>query len=535
MSNPRYAGILALLVLGRAAMASPPPQHPIALQPSGFPVVGVVEDRYQSYNIEMVEVMGGKWWAPYAKTVAATASSSASLSLNAAGLQYQPPIDLANPRLRTLAAALSPAYVRVSDTWANTMYFQDSDASEPGKAPAGFGAVLTGPQWKGMIDFSNAIDAKIVTSFSIGAGTRDAAGVWTPSEAAKILAFTKREGGNIAAAEFFNEPIMAVIGGAPKGYTAADYGRDFKVFRAFVNTAAPAMKVLGPGPIGEGKVLGSMPAGLKTTDMLQAEGPGLDAFTYHFYGAVSQRCVNLGAALQTTPEAALSKQWLFATQNEAAFYGALRDKYEPGKPLWLSETADAACGGNPWAASYIDSFRYLNQLGLLAKHGVRVTMHNTLTGDDYGLIDRNTLTPRPNYWAAVLWRRLMGTTVLDAGESASPNLYVYAHCLRGQPGGVAMLILNANESAEREISLPVDSIRYTLSASSLISQQAELNGHELTISSSEQIPAMVGEPVVASSLRLEAATITFLALPAAHNPALQKLFLLAIVVRARSD
>jgi hypothetical protein len=38
--------------------------------------------------------------------------------------RQRPPIDLTNPRLRKLAAALGPAYVRVSGTWANTTYFQ---------------------------------------------------------------------------------------------------------------------------------------------------------------------------------------------------------------------------------------------------------------------------------------------------------------------------------------------------------------------------------------------------------------------------
>jgi hypothetical protein len=37
------------------------------------------------------------------------------------------PIDLADARLRRFASALSPAYLRVSSTWANTTFFADSD------------------------------------------------------------------------------------------------------------------------------------------------------------------------------------------------------------------------------------------------------------------------------------------------------------------------------------------------------------------------------------------------------------------------
>lgn len=88
------------------------------------------------------------------------------------------------------------------------------------------------------------------------------------------------------------------------------------------------------------------------------------------------------------------------------------------KPLWLTETAAAACGGNPWDATFLDMFRYLDQLGRLAKGGVQVVLHNTLAASDYGLLDETTFAPRPDYWGALLWHRLMGRTVLDPGASS---------------------------------------------------------------------------------------------------------------------
>jgi len=485
--------------------------------------IGAVDERYQSYNIEMVEVMGGRWWAPYrsasAVPSAATGTGATGAAIDTAALMYRPPLDLANARLRKLAAALGPAYVRVSDTWANTMYFQDTDAVVAGPAPAGFKAVLTGPQWKGVVDFSNAVDAPVVTSFSIGAGVRDAGGVWTPVEAAKLLAFTKKAGGHIAAAEFFNEPNLAAIGGAPKGYDAAAYGRDFKVFRAFVNNADPQMKILGPGPVGEGRVPGMMASGLSSAALLRAGGPGLDAISWHFYGAVSQRCLAMGPGLQTTPEAALGLAWLSATDDAAVFYGGLRDQYAPGKSLWLSETAESACGGNRWAADFIDSFRYLNQLGLLARRSVQVVMHNTLSGSDYGLLDETTLAPRPDYWSALLWRKLMGSTVLEAGVPATPNLYVYAHCLRGQPGGVAVLAINADRTTARELRLPVTARLYALTADRLLGTDVRLNGETLQLDAHGDLPVIGGRAVPAGAVSLAPASIGFLAMPEARNGA----------------
>src|SRR4029077_20597494 len=98
--------------------------------------------------------------------------------MNPSLYEYRPPIGLTNARLRKLAAALRPAYVRVSGTWANTTYFPTTDQSSA-NPPAGFGSVLTHQQWQGVIEFSKAVDARIVTSFANGVGTRNAEGVWT--------------------------------------------------------------------------------------------------------------------------------------------------------------------------------------------------------------------------------------------------------------------------------------------------------------------------------------------------------------------
>jgi hypothetical protein len=515
-----FLATAALAVL--AVTASAPPSfgaEPMAIAPATMPRTGTVDARFQSFNIEMVEVTGGRFWAPYAKSAAPEAAPAPKLAtpgIDPAAFRMRTPIDLANPRLRKLASALGPAYMRVSGTWANSTYFHDSDAPAPASPPAGFGGVLTRPQWRGVVDFSRAVNAQIVTSFTISAGVRDANGAWTPDQARKLLAFTKTLGAKVAAAEFFNEPTFAAMGGAPKGYDAAAYGRDFRVFLPFARKTAPEMLILGPGSVGEGGPM-AQAAGLKTEEMLTATGRGVDAFSYHFYGGVSKRCGSMGSAMQTTPEAALSEDWLSRTDRDEAFYAALRDRFEPGKPMWLTETAEAACGGNPWAASFIDSFRYLDQLGRLARRGVQVVVHNTLAASDYGLIDEATLTPRPNYWSALLWHNLMGTTVLDAGTSPVPAVHLYAHCLRDHPGGVSLLAINADRETSHDLAAPLPSDRYTLTAKDLLGTSVELNGSELKLGAHDALPKMTGKPARAGEMTLAPASITFLAFPNAGN------------------
>ena len=522
--------VLVAIALSAGCRTGTPSTPLITLSPATMPRVGTVDERYQSYNVELLEVTGGKFWKPYGPHVAEVpteppASTSGGGGDSPAGMdpglyEYRPPIDLTNLRLRTLAAALGPAYVRVSGTWANTTYFAETDQPPP-TPPPGFNGVLTPKQWKGVVDFANAVDARIVTSFATSMGTRDKTGAWSPEQARRFVAYTQSLGGRIAAAEFMNEPNLAAMGGAPPNYDAAAYGRDFKLFRAFAKAAAPDMLILGPGSVGESTgdwafSYDGAPV-LRTRDVLVASGPGVDAFSYHHYGAVSRRCAAMGN--QTTAEEALSEQWLRRTDETLTFYRRLRDEFEPGTPFWLTETADAACGGNPWARTFRDSFRYLDQLGRLAVQQVKVVAHNTLVASDYGLLDDRTLMPKPNYWAALLWRRLMGSTALDSGVPIRAGLHLYAHCLRDTPGGVALLALNPDTTAARALRLPVGAQRYTLSAETLQSREVRLNGRVLAFGRNDDLPIVTGVATPAGRVILEPETITFLALPGAANRA----------------
>ncbi len=511
-----------------------------SIDPSTLPRLGTVDERYQSYNVEMAEVIGGNFWKPYdvsslaalrakgaARSGEGTSGGTAPVKLGVDTSIYQarPPVDLTQARLRKLAAALGPAYVRVSGSWANSVYFHDADSPPPKQAPAGFDGILTRAQWKSVIDFAKAVNAELVTSFAISAGVRDASGVWTPVQARKLIAFTKTAGGHISAAEMFNEPNMPTYAGAPKGYTAADYAKDFAVFAPFIRSAAPDMRIVGPGSVGEGilmPLIGPtfMPGYVSTEAMMTASPrPAFDIFSYHTYPAVSIRCAAMGKGAQTSPEMALSEEWLARTDRSYAYYVAgIRDRFLPGKPIWITETADAACGGNPWADTFLDTFRYLDQMGRLGRRGVDAIFHNTLASSEYGLLDQNTFAPRPNYWGALLWRRLMGTTVLDAGPSHE-GLHFYAHCLRGQPGGVALLAINNSRTQATSMRLLRPAERFTLSAKPLESHEVELNGQRLALGANDTLPELRGVQTAAGPMTFAPSTITFVAVPSAGNPA----------------
>lgn len=524
-STMKYYSSLALLgalvsfvaPIGASAQEQPS----MIVNPSKMTKLTTVDPLYVSYNIEMVEVTGGRFWKPYKST--ANLGSTATPSTPTGGDQqvgsaagpyeYRPPINLSDSRLRNLAKALGPSYLRVSGSWANSSYFQNNDDPILKQVPDGFRQVLTRAEWKGVIDFARDTGDKLVTSFAISPGTRDAQGVWTPAQAKALIDYTKSIGGNIAAAEFMNEPTFPGPGGAPAGYDAAAFAKDVKVFEPFLRKESPQTIFLGPGGVMEGVTanFGSMKL-IHSNDILKATGPVFDAFSHHFYGTVSRRCMG-----NMTVEKAMTADWLDQVDSNEKFYADMRDQLMSGKALWLTETAEAACGGDQLASEFVDSFRFVNTLGTLGQKGVRAVMHNTLASSDYGLLDEDTLEPRPNYWAALLWKRMMGNVVLDPGVPKEQNLRIYAQCMNSHKGGVTLLVMNLDTQQEHALTIPFAAERYTLTAPDLTSTSVLLNGVALQAAADGTVPEIKGQKAEAGVLQLAPASITFLAVPSARN------------------
>jgi heparanase 1 len=526
MKTPHLVALAAIVptLFSAAAALGADPQ---SVDPAKLPRVASVDARFLSYNVEMAELTGGLFWKPYDEIALMKSQGGAGASAPPGSAEFYDqakrplkPVDLSNERLRKLAAAIGPAYVRASGNAADAVYFHDADTPAPDKAPEGFEAVLTRGEWKGLIDFAKAVDAKIVTSFAISTGVRDAQGLWTPREAKKLIEYTKSVGGEIAAADFANEPTLAPqgIGDAPKGYDAQAFARDFAIFRPFARKAAPDMLILGPSSTGEGPVRLLAGPFMSTESIFQAKPkPQFDAFTYHSYPASSLRCKAPGK-LNTTIDQALSEEWLERSDVTYNYYSGLRDRYQPGKAMWLTETAQSSCGGDPWSSTFLDTFRFLDLLGRLAKHGVHTVMHNTLAQGDYSLIDGETMKPRPNYWAALLWRRLMGTTVLDADVPRLQGLHLYAQCRPGAPGAVTLLAINNSRNETTSLVLPVAAQRYTLSAGHLEDHEVQLNGRPLELQPDGELPQLRAQAARAGKVDLAPLTITFLTV-AANNGA----------------
>merc|ERR1711871_744186 len=101
-------------------------------------------------------------------------------------------------------------------------------------------------------------------------------------------------------------------------------------------------------------------------------------------------------------------------------------------------------------ANFGDSFWYMDALGAKARHGYGAFCRQDLIGADYGLADCSTGTALPDFWAALLFARLMGPTVLSASVISlnSTAIRSYAHCTtKGPKGSATVLLINLSTHA----------------------------------------------------------------------------------------
>ena len=204
-----------------------------------------IDERLVSYNIEMAEVTGGSFWKAYTSAQIAgieefpPVSNIQNLTSTKELMQYYPPINLYNERLRKLAKGLGTTWIRVSGTWATKTYY-DFEGVTNGKAPDGYQNILTKEQWIGVLDFVKAVEGKLLLSVSNCAGDHPHGGPLDLTQAKKIFDFSHSYGVNIDAIEFMNEPNMMQMSGAPEGYTSADYVRDQDILNGFEATTQNA-------------------------------------------------------------------------------------------------------------------------------------------------------------------------------------------------------------------------------------------------------------------------------------------------------
>ena len=69
-------GVALAYLCAMAGCASHNSSSSTAVAPATMPRIATVDERYQSYNVEMLEVTGGNFWKPYGQKHTLTRKSS---------------------------------------------------------------------------------------------------------------------------------------------------------------------------------------------------------------------------------------------------------------------------------------------------------------------------------------------------------------------------------------------------------------------------------------------------------------------------
>lgn len=471
-----------------------------------------VDTRFLSTAIDMSMLVGGHWWSESAAVEATCRERVAPLNLN-------------NGALRALASELSPGYIHIGGTESDKVqYLLEASHGDQRKSDD---LALTREHWDPLMEFVQSSHLELFFTLNAGPRQRDAQFRWRSDNTEQLLRYARAHAQRISVFEFGNE-----INGywynhgmrqQPNGEVIA---HDLERARAVIDRFAPGALLAGPSEFYWPR-LGSPFA--KQTDVLAKllstdRGRYLGAVTWHYYPQQSRRCPV--ATRRASLTGLLDPNALDEVTRWSAQIAELRSRYASGVPIWLTETGGAQCGGEPGTSDrYVSSLWWLDQLGLLAVHDHDIVVRQTLVGSNYGLIDEKTFAPRPDYFASVLHKRLMGTTVLDVqrARDADPYLRVYSQCTpaagRHPPGRVTVLAINLHQRQSAILRWPqaaghvVDS--YPVTAPTLESPLAFLNGEPMLFDGSK-LNLKPHVLAFAGSYMLSPASFVFLVADIAH-------------------
>uniref|UniRef100_A0A8C6UXE2 Heparanase n=1 Tax=Neogobius melanostomus TaxID=47308 RepID=A0A8C6UXE2_9GOBI len=333
---------------------------------------------------------------------------------------------LGSSKIRALARALTPAFLRFGGTRQDFMVFTPQEYNWQSKVPS----EATVDQ---LYSFTNCSGLELI--FGLNALLRTADNRWNSSNAEALMQYCASRQYKMSW-ELGNEPnsYEKKAGVRVDGF---QLGEDFVHLRKIMTESRFYQNSGLYGPdVGQPRdhridIL---------EGFLQSGSEAVDACTWHHY-YVNGRDTSLEDFLdpEVLDTLALKTNEVLEKVKQAS----------PQKRVWLGETSSAYGGGALGLSdTFVAGFMWLDKLSLGAKLGLDVIMRQVFIGSgSYHLVDDN-LDPLPDYWLSVLYKRLVGQEVLSL--KAFPNfkkfhkrVRLYLHCTnkkRYVPLAVFMII-----------------------------------------------------------------------------------------------
>ncbi|KAF5202428.1 Heparanase-like protein [Thalictrum thalictroides] len=378
---------------------------------------------------------------------------------------------------------------------------------------------LTTERWDQIIDLQNKTGAVLAFGLNALIGRNYSSdddqyvGDWYTRNARDLIEYTVSKGYSVDSWELGNELCGSMV-------TAKQYAKDVTALRKILdklyNKSTVQPKILAPGCIYDEDWYHTF---------LQSSGPNVvDVATHHIY--------NLGPG--DDPDLIHKVQDPLYLDQVAQTYKEVETTVTsfPWTSAWVGESGGAYnSGGKTVSHTYVNSFWYLDQLGMTSKFNHKVFCRQTLIGGNYGLLNTTTFVPNPDYYSALLWHRLMGKNVLSTTHNGTPYLRAYSHCSKNKTG-ITLLLINMSNSTSLHVSVANhlnlhpkggkarEEYHLTPKDNNVQSDVMLLNGSPLVLTKTLDIPAL--NPVLvdpSSPIYIVPDSIVFVALRDFQAPA----------------
>ena len=411
--------------------------------------------------------------------------------------------NFSNPNLAAAARALTPSRLRFGGSGTdNLVYGLTPGSPECASVPPVTDCSYTTPgclnatHWNNLYQFGKAAQADFIFSVSFNLDDACKVGykyVWNSSNAENLLAYLVANGQtDIWGFEHGNE-----IGNAGPGtacnLSAISQAGMVNTWWNLIKNDMPSVRLIGPDS-----------GGYDPLQWLQVFLPAvtapLHAVTHHVYNGVDRHTFNSPSQLDNSLP-------------EIAWYTNVSTKLAPNSEYWAGENGptgggnDGTCGSDTVCGLFASTLWYADDMSVRAKHGFSNYQRHDFFGGAYGLTNSmngamqlgptDPVILRPDFWINFLWKRTIGTMVLNVTSNSST---IRAYGYKGLPpspfaatqcatSSLQLLLINLdNSTSDTSVVLPPVGAQY---AAWTLSALPNPNGPFTTLSAINNIPVAV--------------------------------------------
>jgi len=332
--------------------------------------------------------------------------------------------------------------------------------------------------WDSIMAYGDITGCKIVWDLCALSLRNEADNSWDSTNAQLLFDHMVSKKQTVYGFQFGNEPGHWYTRHYPNGPDGVQLGKDLVTLQSIVSdkfgvySSQPLL--FGPDNCGPARMTEDSPCSNVTffTDIITGGEDVLSGVTVHHYGLKSAHSDpnNCNVEDFTNPRVIFTPEKNYYIWRDAKNH-AVGSKQQSGIDLILGETASSGTGGCPdLSNSFAAGFWWMHTLGEVASlqydqvyrqdfigwSGIGDVSHYTLAGNpgwsgayttdaEGSTVAPEVLTANPDFFTAVLWKTIMGPTVLDVKlehNSMLQGVSMHAHCAapgEGVPAGAIAL------------------------------------------------------------------------------------------------